>query len=212
MFLEATSFLIIISRIAIQHQSDQFSSIFWWVLMWKNFGDFLKRPKTTIKSENWIAEYNSFYLFSVFSWWNASTISKAELTFVDTLFKLKYWINWCKNSNIVGKSLEIQTQPFLVFTNIKWTFLASHIWFLSEIPLLELEEQFISLAAVLKTTFTHVTFLVKLFWEGEMEKRNFQNTAALTLIVHNRWMTLPHRKSFDWVPFVGFGRWSKNVL
>ena len=99
-----------------------------------------KQAKNSLKVEKWIADDNSSATFPLLRF-NTSTVSSYELAFGHPSIKLTNWLVWCETWNSVGKCLEIQTSPILVFTHIKWMLLVSYIWVSSNIPLINAKQQ-----------------------------------------------------------------------
>ena len=127
-FMICPSRFFSIPLIAIQHQELPVCSLHWWALMWRIGGEIRDRPKNTLRFRNWYAHNNSSDIFSK-NCFDASTASRFELTLVDPLIKQKNWFVWYKTWNSVAELSKVQTALFLVFTQIKRTFLVRRILF-----------------------------------------------------------------------------------
>ena len=159
-------FLVFIPGIAIQFsfKEIQVCSPFWCGKLRDRFG---KGEKTLI-FENWNADKNSSAAISVFCFNTSTNVSSFELTLVDPLIKLNNWFVWYEAWNGVGELSKSQIAMFLIFTEIKWTFVFSTIpWSFFKSVTYQNKTAAYSGGNSMNTVFTHLIFRLELSWEGK---------------------------------------------
>ena len=128
LYVDVKVFLFFMPSNAIQHQELQVCSFFWRAVMWKIKVKNKDKPENLLIFENWCADIRPSDAFSVFCY-NTSAASGFELLFLEPFFNLNEGMLWYETWNSLGELLKVQTALFLVYTQIKWKFLVSIIYF-----------------------------------------------------------------------------------